>query len=57
MELQGFWLTNTCRLLYDMKQYSGDKVIPFSILMSFINNSDDKTFKLTEKRNHNVACY
>ena len=56
MELQGFWLTNTCRLLYDMKQYSGDKVIPFSILMSFINVSDDKTFELTEKRNHNVAC-
>ena len=27
MELQAFWLTNTCRLLYDMKQYSGDKVI------------------------------
>jgi len=25
MELQAFWLKNTCRLLYNMKQYSGDK--------------------------------
>ena len=29
MDLQAFWLTNTCRLLYDMKQYSGDKVFAF----------------------------
>ena len=31
-----FWLSNTCRLLHDLKQYSGDKVSKiFRLILMF----------------------
>lgn len=49
MELQAFWLTNTCRLLYDMKQYSGDKNFQTHNTPEQ-NNQSLQNFDLTEYR-------
>eukprot|EP00794_Sanderia_malayensis_P004645 gene4645-5253_t len=49
MELQAFWLTNTCRLLYDMKQYSGDKTFQTHNTTEQ-NNQSLQNFDLTEYR-------